>query len=111
MAPRDRGAGQFVRSQDLHARREVRHLLYRKVSESNHAADEAQVIDGLDHGAIRGDIHAAVRQADHACGATHTRVLSLRLTLRWRRVKARLRNNSDIFFRKRIAFFQLQTSN
>ena len=111
MAHRDRGAGHVVRAQDLHARREVRHLLYRKVLGTHLAADQAQVLDGNLHGDSRGDLHAAVQHAHRACGATHTRDLSLRLTLRWRRVKARLRNNSDIFFRKRIAFFQLQTTN
>ena len=76
MAPRDRGAGQVVRSQDLRARREVRHLLYRKVGGSNLAADEAQVLDGNFHGVSRGDLHAAVQHAHRACGATRTRVLS-----------------------------------
>ena len=107
MALRDRGAGQFVRSQDLHARREVRHLLYRKVGESNLAEDEAQVLDGNFHGAIWGDLHAAVQQAHRACGATRTRVLSLR----GRRVKARRRNKNDIFFHKRTALFQPKRQN
>ena len=68
MALPDRGAGHLVRQQVLHTRRKVLHFLLCKVGDGNFAADPAQVMDGPDHGAIRGELNAAVRQADLASG-------------------------------------------